>query len=408
MNSGLNKVYDAVVIGAGPAGSSFAYHASRAGLSVLLVEKQREVAHTILCAEGVSSEFLKLLGEERFTRNFVASYVYGGILTHNGKKIAEVSFSEPVGAVLERKIFDRYLVERAVVAGSDIKVNTRFIGAERKEEGIEVHLLSGGREIRLTTHLIVGADGPASGVAKSLGLFSPYNRNYDFFTTQIYAYCEDIRDNYLYFGVGEKVAPLGYGWIFPKGGGFANIGVGIPGKRENLEEYLNTFLQKHCRTIKILGITHGVVPTGFHKRKIFGDNVLILGDAARLADPLTGGGIANAYISGMVAAKAAEKAKKEGDFSEKVLKAYWKELKKWIFPDYMVTLYAKNFYHSLSPEELEELLYSIKDIVGKVKVTPPVSPLGALLKIIKKDPALLFRFGSKGFYAAKESLREFI
>ncbi len=404
----FNKKYDAIVIGAGPAGSAFAYYASRAGLSVLLVEKQREVAHTVLCAEGVSSELLKLLGNESFTRNFIATYVYGGILTHNGKRIVEVSLSEPGGAILERKIFDRYLAERAVLAGSDIAVNTKFVGAERKGDEVEVQLITGERKVQLLTPLLVGADGPASKVAKTLGIFDPYDKNDDFFAYQVYAYCDGIKDNYLYFGIGEHIAPLGYAWIFPKGGGFANVGVGIPGKRENLDKYLNNFLEKHCESFKILGITHGVVPTGFHKRRIFDDNVLILGDAARLADPLTGGGIANAYISGMTAAKAAEKAKKEKDFSKRVLKTYYRELRKWILHDYMVTLFAKLFYHSLSSEELEEFMNSIRDAIGKMEITPPINPLSMLMKIVKKDPMFLLRFGRKGIYAAKESLREFI
>ena len=408
MSDGLNKIYDAVVIGAGPAGSSFAYHASRAGLSVLLVEKQREVAHTVLCAEGVSSEFLKLVEGKGLERDFVASYIYGGVLTYNGEKIVEVSLSEPAGVILERKIFDRYLVELAVLAGSDIAVNTKFTGAERKENGIEVHLLSKGEEIRVFTPLLVGADGPASSVGKSLGLFTSYNRKDDFFAKQVYAYCESVKDGYLYFGIGGDIAPKGYAWIFQKGGGFANVGVGIPGQRQGLDGYLNNFLEKHCKSFKILGITHGVVPTGFHKRKIFDDNVLILGDAARLADPLTGGGIANAYISGMVAARVAEVARRKKDYTKRVLKAYRRELNRLILHDYMITLYMKLFYHALSEEELERFMHSLKHAIGDMEITPPVNPGNMLLKILKKDPAFLLRFGRKGIYAAKESLREFI
>lgn len=404
----LKEKYDAVVIGAGPAGSAFAFYAARAGLSVLLVEKQREVAHTVVCAEGVSLDFLRLIENKGHNRNYVATYIYGGILTYNGEKILDVSLKEPGGAVLERKIFDRYLVERAVLEGSDIAVNTKFITAERRGDVIEVILASQGRRIRITTPLIVGADGPASAVAKSLGLFTPYDKKDDFFTFQVYAFCEGNKENYIYFGIGDEVAPYGYAWMFPKGGGFLNVGIGIPGIGNNLERYLNKFLKKHCKTFKILGITHGAVPTVFHKRKIFDNNVLIVGDAARLADPLTGGGIANAYISGMVAAKVAKKAKEEGDFTKKVLKIYFRDLKKWIMSDYMVTMYAKIFYHSLSSEELKDFMFSLKETISKMEITPPFNPWRMLIKIIKRNPMFLLRFGKKGLYAAKESLREFI
>ena len=404
----LKNKYDAIVIGAGPAGSSFAFHASRSGLRVLLVEKQREIGHTILCAEGVSSEFLKLIKDKGHSRNFVARYVYGGILTYNGEKILDVSVNEPLGAVLERKIFDRYLAELAIKAGSDILINTKFIKAEREKGLVKVYLRSHGEDIVLSAPLLIGADGPASSVSKSLGLFTPYDKEDDYFTVQVYAYCDEIKDNYLYFGIGDAIAPNGYAWIFPKGGGFANVGVGIPGTRDGLDTYLKNFLKKHCSTYKILGETYGVVPTKFHKRPIYGNNVLILGDAARLADPLTGGGIANAYISGIAASEVASFAKKMGDYSRKALRLYEKKLKKWIFSDYMITLCAKIFYNALEKKELESFMYSLKDAIGHIEITPPLKPMSMLFRILRKDPAFLFKFGKKGLYAAKECLREFI
>ncbi len=405
----IKKNYDAVVIGAGPAGSSFAYYAVGKGLSVLMVEKQREVAHTILCAEGVSSEFLSLVRKgDGHQRDYIATYIYGGILTYDGKPYVETRLTEPGGAILERKIFDRYLAERAVRKGADILVNTRFVSAERKGNDIEVHLKRGNNDEIVLTSLLVDASGPTSVVAKALGLFEEYDKDTDFYTYQVYGYCDGIKDNYLYFSIGENIAPKGYAWIFPKGGGFANIGVGIPGKRDGLDVYLNNFLEKHCKTFKILGVIHGVVPTGFHKRRLYDDNVLILGDAARLADPLTGGGIANAYISGLVAAEVASQAKKEGKFDVSVLKGYERRLKKWIMHDYMVTLFAKMFYVSLSREELQSFMESIGESLGHMEINPPINPVSMLLKVLKKDPLFLFRFGRKGIYAAKETLRQFI
>ncbi len=401
--------YDAIVVGAGPAGSSFAYYAAKKGLKVLIVEKQREVAHTILCAEGVSSEFLRLVNRDsEFTRNYVATYIYGGILTYNGKPYVEARLSEPGGAILERKIFDRYLAERALRKGADILVNTKFVSAERNGNVIKVLLKHGGEDKVFLTPLVVDASGPTASVAKSLGLYEDYDKDTTFYTYQVYAYCDGIKENYLYFGIGEEVAPKGYAWIFPKGQGFANIGVGIPGKGDNLDRYLDNFLEKHCKSIKILGVTHGVVPTGFHRRKLYGDNILILGDAARLADPLTGGGIANAYISGMVAAEAAFLAKEENDFSSFRLKLYDRALKKWLMHDYMITLFAKLFYVSLSREELEHFVESIGESLGIMEITPPINPVAMLMKVLKRDPLFLFKFGRKGIYAAKETLRQFI
>ena len=401
--------YDAIVIGAGPAGSSFAYYAVRKGLSVLLVEKQREVAHTILCAEGVSMEFLNLVEKElAHKRNYVAAYIHGGVLTYEGKPYVEVKLKKPGGAILERKIFDRYLVERAVKEGADILVNTKFINANRKGKKVEVTLKNGNQERVFNTSLIIDASGPAAVIAKSLGIFKDYDKNTDFYTYQIYGYCDGIRDDYLYFGIGESVAPHGYAWIFPKGGGFANIGVGIPGKRDGLHTYLNNFLEKHCKGVKILGVTHGVVPTVFHKRKLYADNVLILGDAARLADPLTGGGIANAYISGLVGAEVAAFAIKKRDFGENLLKVYEKKLKEWIMHDYIITLFAREFYTSLSSEELRSFVESVKEALGTMEIHPPLNPVSMLIKVLKKDPLFLFRFGAKGIYAAGETLRQII
>ncbi len=399
------KEYDAVVIGAGPSGASFAYYASKAGLNVLIVEKQREIGHTIQCAEGVSTNFLSLIGEPE--RAFIANYIYGGELLFENKIKVAMHAKTPTGAIIERRIFDRYLVEKAVAAGSNILINSTFQSYESNNNSVIVTVKNGGNSLKFKTPLLIGADGPASKVSKKASIYTDSINGSTYYAYQLYIYCPGIDSKHLYFAIGEHIAPLGYIWLFPKGNGFVNAGIGLPGQNALLENHLLKFLDEFCPRYKILGVLHGVIPTQYHKTKLFSDNVMILGDAAKLADPISGGGIANGYISGMVAAETAARAVQNGRFDRSHLASYQRKLNKWLLKDYMVSLTFMYFYRGLSQSEMEMVAKVIKDALNGKDITT-LSPLHYIPQIIKEHPEFLWFLIKKGGNAVVRTLSEFI
>lgn len=129
-----------------------------------------------------------------------------------------------------------------------------------------------------------------------------------------------------HYYLGEEPAPGGYRWVFPKGEAKANVGIGVQADLATLPaaEYLRRFIDRYPfleQGSRVTLIT-GNVPVGVARGDIVGDGLMLIGDAARQADPLTGGGIANAMHAGRLAAEVAVEAVHRADNSKGFLEEY--------------------------------------------------------------------------------------
>jgi digeranylgeranylglycerophospholipid reductase len=142
----------------------------------------------------------------------------------------------------------------------------------------------------------------------------------------------DVDPQCCYYYLGESLAPGGYAWVFPKGDRSANVGVGVQADAADSSalEYLLRFIEGQpwlAEGSPVILIT-GNVPVGLAAGPIVSDGLMLVGDAARQADPLTGGGIANAMLAGRLAGEVAAEAVEEGDVSASTLREYerlWQE-----------------------------------------------------------------------------------
>ncbi|MGC8894039.1 MAG: geranylgeranyl reductase family protein [candidate division WOR-3 bacterium] len=319
--------YDAVVVGAGPAGSCAARELASRGHRVLVLERQRQVAGEIACAEGITDFWFRALGwepEKAWICNHVQSVrVYGPTGEYFHVHVGHV------GNILERRIFDRDLAVMAAEAGAEFLVSARFTAAQRTKDGVEVSFNHLGKDERITARLIVGADGPASAVGKAMGLGVDVPIADIHYTAQVLLSDHGISGDWLGLYAGNDIAPHGYAWLFTKRDGLANAGVGVADRKKRIDPlpYLEAFLSRYFPGGKRLARILSVVPTGGHKLKIYGDRVMLAGDAARLADPITGGGIGPAMVSGASAGQVGAEALSEDNLSAKRLseypKLYW-------------------------------------------------------------------------------------
>lgn len=323
-------MFDVVVVGAGPAGSMAAKTAAENGLEVLLVEKRQEIGTPVRCAEGISKE-----GIGRFLevdRKWIAAEVIGAKIYAPDK--TEVVMSEEmagneVGYVLERKIFDRYLARLAAKAGAEVYVKTAMVDFERGDGKVRVKLRRLGEEWEVETKILIGADGVESKVGRKAGIIKTLKLDEVESCAQYLMTGLDIDENYTYFYLGREVAPGGYAWIFPKGNGSANVGVGILPKmaERNAKYYLDAFIKREGIEGKIVEFVAGAVPVYGEIETAVADNIMLAGDAAYHADPITGGGIANALAAGYYAGKVAAEAVRSGNYSASFLRRYdelWK------------------------------------------------------------------------------------
>jgi digeranylgeranylglycerophospholipid reductase len=220
--------------------------------------------------------------------------------------------------------------------------------------------------------MTIGADGFESQVGRWAGI--PTNiATRDMDTCLQYRMTNvdcDVRYCDFYLG---KVAPGGYVWIFPKGEGLANVGIGVQVSQvtspADARTYLDRWIDKHPGYAKgkKIDMVGGGVSIAPPLRQTVADGIMIVGDAARMIDPLTGGGIANGCIAGKICGTVAAEAAATGDVSKEFLQRYekgWrarleeKLYRNWLAKEKLVTLSDEVFdklVDALAGVKLEKL-----------------------------------------------------
>lgn len=337
-----SPVYDILIIGSGPAGATTARFAAKKGLKVLLVDKRQELGAPVQCSGAVSRHAL----EEALVAidpEFIHEAIFGfGIYNQQGQstvidyrqiKPDEYGTGEgrnPLGYVVDRRRFDRYLMTQAERAGAEVWLKTEGLGYETTKNGhCEVQLRRFNRNLTIKTKVLVGADGLQSQVGKWAGLRTHIPlRN-------LAGCLQFIVDGVETSGLleiitGHRWAPGGYAWVFPKGNGYAEIGLGVIGTMtsRNAQWYLDQFIKQsffreRFNKMRILEIQGGGVPLAAPLRTQYADNLVLVGDAARHVNPITGGGIHTALNSGRIAGEFLVELIKSGKKTSKNnLKAY--------------------------------------------------------------------------------------
>ena len=313
--------YDVVVVGAGPSGSTAARYAAMNGADVLLVEKRQEIGSPVRCGEGVSMEIFKHVDIQPDPRWFVNQVTGARIFGPSGRHllIDAKNAGDEVGAVIERDEFDKHLAMLAARAGAEISTKTAVISLlhdDGKISGVTLRRMGETRDVR--AKLIIGADGFESQVARWAGMNTNLKTRDTTSNLQYRMTGLDLDPRFTDFYIGT-VAPGGYVWIFPKSRQVANVGIGlllskIKGASE-AKDYLDAFIEKDSRfrNADILETVSGGVSVSAPLDRTVSDGIMLVGDAARMIDPLTGGGISNGVIAGSVCGRIAAEAVKAGD-----------------------------------------------------------------------------------------------
>lgn len=368
---------DVVVVGAGPGGGMAARYCAEGGLDTYLIEKKAEIGSPLRCAEGVSKKWLQEVGIEP-DPSWIRGDMVGAIIKSTKGTTFQLDESKAgaeVGYVLERHIFDKMLSKKAAEAGAKIMLRTSctdVIKEDGKVVGIKAKSL--GEEIEFRCKCVIAADGYESQVGRWAGIDTTLKLS-DIDSCIQYRMCNiDVEPNYCEFIIGS-CAPGGYIWIFPKGEGVANVGIGVMGRlckgNGDAKRYLDAWIAQDPRLNKgqCLEIMGGFVSTCPGLDCAVDDGIILVGDAARIIDPITGGGIAHACRTGMYAGKVLTECKKTGDYSKKALMAYekmWRDrMEDKLFRNFM----AKEKLATLDDDTIDELIKMIKSTdIGEVNV----------------------------------------
>jgi geranylgeranyl reductase family protein len=298
------QIKDVIICGAGPSGSSLAYFLAREGFDVLLLDKAK-FPRSKPCAGA----FQISLGEFfPFSLEKIIADKAGGLSFRKNNHFCKIELERPIANTVDRKKFDYLLLKQAIGRGAEFIEECRVI---KVEEGI---VLSEGGKFK--GRIIVGAEGVGSVVRK----FGRYGK----IKSLIKTISADVPFNFkkeLTFDFSYTEG--GYAWLFPKGNK-TNVGFGT------LPQY---FREGETRLFRILedyglpepeNIEKWTYPLFSSPELLVWKNTLLIGDAASLVNPATGGGIYNAVQSAYLASKAIISNLKE----KKPLKDYQNMIKR--------------------------------------------------------------------------------
>jgi digeranylgeranylglycerophospholipid reductase len=365
-----NMTTDVLVVGAGPAGSMTAKWAAKAGARVLMIEKRQEVGSPVRCGEGMSKDWLKEVGIAPSNR-WINVEVEGARIFSPSEKCLEINekhAGNEVGYVVERDAFDKQLAIDAGNAGVDLLLKTAATGVIRENgKVVGVKAKRFGEPFEIRAPVTIGADGFESQLGRWAGI--PTNlalRDMDsclqYRMTNVDC---DVRYCDFYLG---KVAPGGYVWIFPKAEGLANVGIGVQlsqihGMAE-AKKYLDAWIGKHPayskgKTIDVVG---GGVSISPPLKQTVADGVMLVGDAARMIDPLTGGGIANGCIAGKICGEVAAAAVRDKTPTKEFFQAYEKAWRARLEEKLYRNWLAKEKLCSLSDETFDKVVDALEGV----------------------------------------------
>lgn len=286
------RTCDVLVVGLGPAGSSAAAAAARAGCSVIALERKKVVGVPVQCAEFIP------LPAARYARAESRVQPIAGMATFlPSGELERRAFG---GLMIRRDRFDQALARSAEEAGAVLWTDTVLRWLDATASVALVSTASGLRELRYG--VLVAADGPQSAVAESLGVPKLPVVGTRQYTVPLR---REHRDTDIWL---SPRYPGGYAWLFPKGE-VANLGLGLdPVFEVDMKpplDALHAALVREGRVgEELLLRTGGPIPVGGLREQIVSGNVLFAGDAAGLAHPITGAGIAPAVVSGERAGEA--------------------------------------------------------------------------------------------------------
>lgn len=373
--------YDVVVVGARVGGSTSALFASKSDVDVLMLEKRQEIGSPVQCAEGVTYNTFETL-EIKPNEKYIRSKIKGANIHAPDGRCINYEGGVAEGLVLDRKVFDKELASEAAKSGSDIMVKTAvkdLIIKDHKVCGVIAKHL--GETIEVKADVVIAADGIESNMARMAGLKTIQSPQQICSCAQYEMVGVDIDPNYLEFYFGENVAPKGYVWIFPKGDGVANVGVGIRSPDKTPLYYLDKFVSKLDATPVELNI--GGVPVSGPIEKTYTDGLLVVGDAAGHVDPITGGGIHPTITCARIAGEVAAESIKNEDCSSNFLKNYEKLWKKEVGNGLSQSAKYRKMADKLSDKDMNSLAEFIEnqDIESISKI--------AALKFVGKNPNLM-------------------
>ena len=384
--------YDVVIVGAGPVGGRAAFLLAERGLRVLMLEEHEEIGRPFQCAGLVTPSAMNVV--EAF--DTVLEEVDGALIHGPSGTLVPVGTEGTLRTyVVCRKRFDQFVVQQGMEAGAHLWLDAVPTGSDVTSDCVSLNVRKEGQDTTVTCKLLLGADGAHSWTRRHFKMGRPKELMIGF-QTEVVGY--QGRDRWLEMYSGSAIAPGFFAWVIPSGFGTHRIGLWSTADRLNgrsIESCYQDLIDHPLWKDRFENVSEvarycGPVPSGMVKRPLK-DRVMLLGDAAGMAKPTTGGGIGPGFHQIQCIIDPLVEAIQANTLSEQTLKSItkkpWDQMKKeqdrartlrnLLVSDCNDTTLDKHFNSFAHPDTLK-LINEIGDIEKPV-------PLG--MALLRQVPA---------------------
>jgi geranylgeranyl reductase family protein len=379
--------FDVVVIGAGPVGGYVAGAVAEKGYRVALVEEHREVGEPVQCGGLVTPRVFDLVPG----RETVLNEVRGADIIVPSGRTARIDAGGVEAVVVDRARFDQAIVRHALKRGAQSLLGAKAMAARYDDGGVEIVVVKDGQPRRLTTRILVGADGVQSVVAKWFRILRP---KYILPGFEVEMTGMDIDPAFVTLFVGNEIAPGFFGWIIPSGRGRGRVGLCV--KEGNAFAYLERMMRKgpaapFVKKAQPLQYIAGGIPFGF-PRRTYVDHVMIVGDAACQVKGTSGGGLYSGLRCAVHCVDTAVEALQAGDFSARQMRRYHRAWSRSVGKELRKDLAIYESFQTLTDPQIEELF----DIFRQPEMIEIIQRYGDIdfpskvgWRLLREEPRLL-------------------
>ncbi len=339
------------IIGAGPSGAATSIFLSKEKVEHIIIDAAQYPRDKI-CGDGLDLKAITMLNhidksilENELKSNGKIQACWGFRLINPKGKYTEFVYKptsgnekKPPYGVSRRYSLDNILIEKFDKKYSIFLQESKAIKVERVENKWHILVQQKGLQITIISDLIVGADGDHSIVLKTVGERKINREHYAGGVRQYWQGVEGIHEKNLMEVYYPKSFPMSYFWIFPLGGGMANVGYGILSSiasknNYNIREiFINLIKEdpilqsRFANAIAIDNVNGWGLPLASLRRKCSGKGWLLVGDAASMISPTTGEGVGTGMQTGFIAAKFIKRAVEQNKFDEEMFKNFDREV----------------------------------------------------------------------------------
>ncbi|MGB0652357.1 MAG: geranylgeranyl reductase family protein [Thermoplasmatota archaeon] len=357
------RQWDVVVVGAGPTGSNSARLLAAAGWKVLLLEEHDEVGIPVQCAGLVTP---RIFDHTPFAIGDLHEHDLSGaiIVSPDGTRLSFDAGGVHAQA-MDRARFDQRCAEYAVAAGAELRTGTKAVAARADAHGVTVSLQRTGvgpasrHDVRC--RLLVGADGIRSNVAKWAGLPSVKEIVSAYETELAGCHFEAGKEHLIPMFAGSRQAPGFFSWIIPVGGDRARAGLAVaPGlseaaaKRYYEAMFTDPASAPYLKDAKEVYPIIGGIPLGLRKRLV-ADRIMVVGDAAGMAKPTSGGGIYMGLVGSEHLAAVAGRALERDALARGDLALYERRVRATIAKELRKGEWLRALYVRFRDEDFDQL-----------------------------------------------------